>query len=1408
MPLIVHRRQEEQTPPSPRLSAPTSSSQSHSQHSHPSPPPRQALEFPNDLKPPFSDIDWSAIGLAYVAPTALIDPLQTQKLQAIAGHDYQAIICPDGSYIGTKGHHDYGRSGCGFICHILSCNETWVAAKHLPSSLTNNSAPVAEAEATLMALEFLLSKGITKALVIHDNNDMHLFICNMSKSKKKCSRYARLKDRIVALLGRFDSVFGSHVRSHQGREGLPENEAADQLANLLTRWPQLIELPPTKLHPGINTSLSILNAFNSYFDNKFGLFDQHTLPLRPLPVLSEVPRCEQCGCPSHNGSECFLNRSKLFQSSFTRIKPARKTAFHESFSHPESINWDEAPSVLSDHVALHFMGSMFSLSLKVESTLEAWDALMTLSERYFHLPLRNKLVKKKPQVHHDSVGPCFDDRADLRASELEAKKLHTFANIAHERKWGRAINFVHRTERISPLDPRLDDQWDSIHPSAPTPEDELHITYDPSTFKSFPIDRYELSKKIDSWDITKAAGLTGFPPSFLIYFNNLTAKNEDPQNPCPYFTSFLLFIEAIASGKMDHLRQTALNYKGSFLNKVPPNVGFKIRNLGMSDTFHRLASYSVLTRSIPHATQAGLLTDFDLGSGKLGGIEKFVKMAQMMALQKDVTILSSDLEKAYNNILRTDTWAAIQEIDFEPLTQWFIYAYGDSPWVNYVIDYNRPAKGSNLKRVRMPIGFPQGDNLSGFLFSITLNYVLKTFFQDATLKHAPICFATILDDTILAVNTRFLPNVGPIFKSFSDTLKSHNLRINFPKSVVFCAEPRLSLINQIRRVSTQLNISHEGFDVCKIPIGSKTFIDRYIRSNYIPRIEIAFNSMHLIWNALQYLTNQEQLNTFYIFLRLCFASKFIYWLRNLLPASAQPISEVIDCKIDALASKLYPQLPANIFITQPLFKQMLPLSRCIESLPLSMNGAGITRTRDITLIGHFATCAESFSTVLSCANTLSLRSDANNADEARNQMLPSVNDTITQLLVLCADKMKTADFALTPGQEYRGIQKLVSTAYYVTSHRKIAELLPTEEYKAWFLSREESFTSLALNSSVRHVTGMRPPKDSIFKSVLAMRTLKPIFHMSACGCGEIADVCGLHFLKCKMAAPSPYISIHNRVRDATIQAFQSYVRRNSPSLLRVFSETDKFHACMISRYYNVVQGKENHRADAIVHEDSDPWHPWFIDFVQARIDNPDPDVVLKHLSQAHAEKINELIRSYIDIPRSSIIPFAFSSNGVIHPAALAFIDWFLCKAARTPINEPPSVEKLKVLHAISKAIVDQTATLITGHFSKFIHYLHSRSFPITSALTPLSSPRCGYVRRAHQPSAVPLAPTISEGVMRPSPLLAPLVHSSALSVTDTTPHGPAGPRRSSRSNFGLPRRPDNSSRGSADGLAVGGRGSQ
>ena len=375
------------------------------------------------------------------------------------GTDFQAILCTDGSYQGTKSSHLYNQGGCGFICHLLQANETWIGARTLPKTDPNNSAPVAEAEGTVMGLEFLASKKISRALIIHDNFDIHAFICNKSKSKKKCSRYAKLKDRIVALMSNMEAAYGCHVRSHQaGNNSLAENETADQLASLFMKFPQLGALPPMRLPPTGSITSSIINALKEKHGRNWNLFTCDTFPIKDAPRLPADARCDDCGCPSHTSATCFMKRHAPSMSAFPREKPRRSPGFCESFLDPSSINWENAPNVMDDFTFVMFLGTMFSLLVQEAHVVAAWDALVSLADYYYFSPHRSKLCKKKPKIIDDSDGPCFDPHVQLHSAEKEAKRLHTFATIAHDRKWGRAMNFVHKTERIHPLDPRLEQQ--------------------------------------------------------------------------------------------------------------------------------------------------------------------------------------------------------------------------------------------------------------------------------------------------------------------------------------------------------------------------------------------------------------------------------------------------------------------------------------------------------------------------------------------------------------------------------------------------------------------------------------------------------------------------------------------------------------------------------------------------------------------------------------------------------------------------------------------------------------------------------------------------------------------------------------------------------------------------------------
>jgi hypothetical protein len=61
-------------------------------------------------------------------------------------------------------------------------------------------------------------------------------------------------------------------------------------------------------------------------------------------------------------------------------------------------------------------------------------------------------------------------------------------------------------------------------------------------------------------------------------------------------------------------------------------------------------------------------------------------------------------------------------------------------------------------------------------------------------------------------------------------------------------------------------------------------------------------------------------------------------------------------------------------------------------------------------------------------------------------------------------------------------------------------------------------------------------------------------------------------------------------------------------------------------------------------EETDPQHRWFIVVVQAQIEDFVESEVVWHIEAAHHRKISNIVRFPVAIPRSAVVPVAFSSN--------------------------------------------------------------------------------------------------------------------------------------------------------------------
>lgn len=232
---------------------------------------------------------------------------------------------------------------------------------------------------------------------------------------------------------------------------------------------------------------------------------------------------------------------------------------------------------------------------------------------------------------------------------------------------------------------------------------------------------------------------------------------------------------------------------------------------------------------------------------------------------------------------------AIKQIDFQPLTQLFTYLYGSSPILNYVIDPSKPVTAENIRKAVLFIGLPQGDNLSGFLFSITLNYILQALWSRHGIYTAKVGYDSILDDIKIAIPADILEHSGKMIADLIITLSHSNFNINLSKSELYIRIPSPLARQQAAFINTatrnaglsigDLTLNSTGFSVCRVPIGTPSFIEAYITDNYKPRVSAAFERFQYLLKAIDRIP-REKYNTFFVFIRLCFSSRFTYWLRT------------------------------------------------------------------------------------------------------------------------------------------------------------------------------------------------------------------------------------------------------------------------------------------------------------------------------------------------------------------------------------------------------------------------------------------------------------------------------------------------------------------------------------------------
>jgi ribonuclease HI len=239
------------------------------------------------------DFDWREHGLRFVPPPPLPNPNISKTIPNIQFNEFDGIIIIDGSFQGIRQAEHYRSGGAAFIIHVFETKSTYFGGKHLNQSQTDNSAPVSEAEATLLAFKSANTLKLKNPLCIHDNQDMTNFLIGKSSSSRHGNRYAQLKDQIKHAASKFNTISCSHIYSHE-RHGihLDENKAVDLLAIFFRK--------------NINLSIDICRLDTDINDKLRRIFPNATdFPFIACPLMSSGIKCAKCGSPLAC-SEIFL----------------------------------------------------------------------------------------------------------------------------------------------------------------------------------------------------------------------------------------------------------------------------------------------------------------------------------------------------------------------------------------------------------------------------------------------------------------------------------------------------------------------------------------------------------------------------------------------------------------------------------------------------------------------------------------------------------------------------------------------------------------------------------------------------------------------------------------------------------------------------------------------------------------------------------------------------------------------------------------------------------------------------------------------------------------------------------------------------------------------------------------------
>lgn len=759
---------------------------------------------------------------------------------------------------------------------------------------------------------------------------------------------------------------------------------------------------------------------------------------------------------------------------------------------------------------------------------EAWashyhvDGLFIRLHRKSRSVLRNEGSNAHPHV--------TDANAELAKRAMRAARLGPDARASD-------VSKALRKGQALPLSDLIITQLSLLYP--PTNASFSPTLFNAPPVPSFSANRNSVACAVLSRSPNSHPGKLGISFGILQLFCQLTYKREEANSPDLRWTSFCCLISRIMSGNALALAHLFRDVVGVFFDKnfEKPGALLSLRNIGIEESLLRISSALIFQEAIHDATHKGHLSCWELGCGVKNGAEIFGRIAAVAA-SHGMLVSVFDVEKAFNNLQRSDVKNAVENVNNPLLSAFISFLFAQDPTVTFK-DHNRQVSFTLMQ------GILQGNPLSTFIFSLTICWILKPFRAQYPLSITP----SFVDD--LQLIGKPSDDYPPMLLNFLTLFRSHGLKFdlsNDAKSSIFSVltpSPRLLLNLLPLGVKTQ----QSGIAPCKIPYGDPNFIATHVTKQQ-DKLLLRVRSFKALWPALLKLKSPIRnlrigVHEGYInLLRLSLLSMTTYTLRTVPPLLCAPYASLASTLSLELIELVFPPRIYNIGNPLPLgphalFPPLMEISRDIMQLPLALGGLSLRLPNSIASIAYVASCGECVHYLHAVASRLGFSFDSSTLPgltEARD----TVSRQLSGYLLRKPDEIvifeRSAPSDSTPLQE-----SLTSLFNHAQIVRIAAALDSTPIYSHAFLARvdkDQRQCSWPFNPIARRNHNLAALADEDFSRAIQIAVLRPITAPRLCDCGATIDPVGLHFLSCRLVH---FGYLHDCVKTAiaaTIKALQ------------------------------------------------------------------------------------------------------------------------------------------------------------------------------------------------------------------------------------------------------------------------------